>query len=75
MMLTMKPVPVTVLNLPIAREDILEAIVVVRTKTGVEVAGELSEQDRCKNLLLDGLTRLQEMALPTPAYDEDRARE
>jgi len=72
MMLTMKPVPVTVLNLPIPREDILEAIVVVRTKTGVEVAGELSEQDRCKNLLLDGLTRLQ--AMPAPAYDEDRER-
>ena len=60
MMLTVKPAPVTVLNLPIPREDILEAIVVVRTKTGVEVAGQLEQVDVCINLLFDGVTRLKE---------------
>jgi len=59
MTLTVKQAPVTSLSVPIPREDILEAIVVVRTRDGVEVAGALTEQDRCKNLLLDGLTRLQ----------------
>lgn len=60
MMLTVKPAPVTVLNVPIPREDILEVIVVVRTKTGVEVAGQLEQVDVCMNLLFDGVTRLKE---------------
>lgn len=64
MMVTLKPAPVTQVNLPIAREQIVEMIVVMRTPTGVEVAGDLSNGDVCKNLLLDGLTRLHALMGP-----------
>lgn len=65
MMLEVKPVPLTTLSIPIAREQIVEAILVVRTKDGVEVAGELTQRERCKALLGDGLARLCNM----PAVD------
>ena len=45
MMLTVKPAPVTVLNVPIPREEILKAIVVVRTKTGVKMTGKNEHED------------------------------
>lgn len=58
MMLTVTPVPMTHLALPVAREKILEAIVVFRTPDGVEVAGDLSDHTHNVNFLLDGITRL-----------------
>lgn len=78
MRLTVTPVPMTHLALPVAREKILEAIVVFRTPDGVEVAGDLSDHTHNINLLLDGITRLHglhanEKQSPV-ADDEDAER-
>lgn len=80
MRLTVTPVPMTMLSLPVPREKVLEAIVVFRTLDGVEVAGDLSDHTHNINLLLDGITRLQgihatehQAVLPPVAEDAERS--
>lgn len=68
MMLTVTPAPITHISLPIPREKILEAVMVFRTREGVEVAGDLSDRERNVNLLLDGITRLQALTPPAASH-------